>query len=375
VSFSNSLNEKRPTGDSPILFEKFPALEKHIPWIKLADLPTPVRKLDNLGRTIGYNNIWIKRDDESSDIYGGNKVRKLEFVLPDAIKKKRSTILTYGGIGTNHGLATTIHGRRLELKTILIMIDQPLDGHVQENLLLNRHFGAELCYAGGRMGALLNTCRYYLSRQRLYLLPPGGSSVLGSLGYVNAAFELKKQVDAGEMPNPKYIFVTVGSKGTMAGLLLGARLSGLDTTVIGVRVSTQVRAAEINTAKLANKMSKLMRKYDSSIPVTVFRPEDIHIIHDFYGGEYGRATPEGKDARDLFWKTEKMTLELTYTGKTVAAMLHYIKKHPELNNDPTLYWHTYNGVDLSKIIIEDHDYTRLPHPFHRFFETNLISYI
>lgn len=375
MSFSNSLNEKRPTGERPLLFEKFPALEKHIPWIELADLPTPVKKLENLGSSIGYNNIWMKRDDQSSRLYGGNKVRKLEFVLPDAIRKKRSNILTYGGIGTNHGLATTIHGARLGLKTILIMIDQPLDGHVQENLLLNRHFGAELCYAGSRAGALLNTCKYYLTRPGLYLLPPGGSSVLGSLGYVNAAFELKKQVDAGEMPNPKYIFVTVGSKGTMAGLLLGARLSGLDTTIVGVRVSTQVIPCEANTAKLANNMNKLLHKYDPSIPVTTFNPDEIHIIHDFYGGAYGRATPEGEEARELVWKTEKISLELTYTGKTVAAMLDYIKKHPEMNNDPVLYWHTYNGVDLSKIILEDHDYTRLPRPFHRFFETNLISYI
>lgn len=375
MSLSNSQNNKSPTGERPLLFEKFPALEKHIPWIKLADLPTPVNKLENLGSSIGYNNIWMKRDDQSSRLYGGNKVRKLEFVLPDAIKKKRSNILTYGGIGTNHGLATTIHGARLGLKTILIMIDQPLDGHVQENMLLNRHYGAELCYAGSRVGALLNTCRYYLTRPRLYLLPPGGSSILGSLGYVNAAFELKKQVDSGEIPSPKYIFVTVGSKGTMAGLLLGARLSRLNTTIIGVRVSTQVIPCEVNTAKLANKMNILLHKYDPGIPVTAFNPEDIHIIHDFYGGAYGRATLEGKEARDLFRKTEEIDLELTYTGKTVAAMLDYINKHPELNNDPILYWHTYNGVDLSKIIAEDHDHTRLPGPFHRFFETNLISYI
>jgi D-cysteine desulfhydrase len=338
-------------------------------------LPTPVQKLDNLGRAVGCNNIWIKHDDRSSDLYGGNKVRKLEFVLPDAVRKKRSNILTYGGIGTNHGLATTIHGKRLGLKTILIMIEQPLDSHVQENMLLNRHFGAELCYAGSRAGALLNTARYYLTRPGLYLLPPGGSSVLGSLGYVNAAFELKKQVDAGEVPNPKYIFVTVGSKGTMAGLLLGARLSGLDTTIVGVRVSTQVIPCETNTAKLANNMNKLLHKYDPAIPLAIFNPDEIHIIHDFYGGAYGKATPEGEEARDLLWKTDKLSLELTYTGKTVAAMLDYIKKHPEMNNDPVLYWHTYNGVDLSKIILEDHDYTRLPRPFHRFFETNLISYI
>lgn len=359
----------------PILFEKYPALENHIPWTNLSSCPTAVHKLSNFGKCIGYNHIWIKRDDESSDIYGGNKVRKLEFVVADALQKKRNTILTYGGIGTNHGLATTIHSRRLGLKTIIIMNNQPLSDHVQENLLLNQHFGAELCYARNRIEVVFKTCSYYLGRRHLYLLPLGGSSILGSLGYVNAALELKRQVDSGDIPKPKYIFVAAGSKGTIAGLSLGVKLAGLSTKIIGVRIVPHVIASEKKIAKLTNNICSLLRKYDHNIPPTVFRPEDIHIIHDFYGGEYGRATPEGKKALDLLWTTEKIRLELTYTAKTVAAMLAYIKNNPDIKNDTSLYWHTYNGVNLSNIILADHDYTKLPLPFHRFFKTNLISYL
>ncbi|MBM3167251.1 MAG: pyridoxal-phosphate dependent enzyme, partial [Chloroflexi bacterium] len=120
-------------GDSiePLLFRKYPALKGHIAWQSLGNFPTPVRKLEKLGKEIGHQNIWIKQDDKSSDAYDGNKVRKLEFILPEALRLKRKTIITFGGIGTNHGLATTIHGRRLGLDTLLVLVDQPVTAHVQ----------------------------------------------------------------------------------------------------------------------------------------------------------------------------------------------------------------------------------------------------
>ncbi|MCK5590061.1 MAG: pyridoxal-phosphate dependent enzyme, partial [Dehalococcoidales bacterium] len=135
----------------PILFEMYPGL-RDIPWRSLGNFPTPVTKLEKLGEELGYENIWIKEDDKSSDYYGGNKVRKLEFTLPDALQKKKKTVMTYGGIGTNHGLATAIQGNRLGLNTLLLLVDQPVTTHVQENLLLFQHFGAQLCYVKNKAG-------------------------------------------------------------------------------------------------------------------------------------------------------------------------------------------------------------------------------
>jgi D-cysteine desulfhydrase len=356
----------------PPLFEKYPALEKHLPWICLSNCPTPVQKLEKLGKEIGHDNLWIKRDDKSSEIYGGNKVRKLEFMLADALKKGCKWVITFGGIGTNHGLATTIHASRLGLKTALVLINQPLSDHVQENLLLDCHFGAEIHYAPSMIIGGFQTAGVYLKHGLVYFIPPGGSSILGSIGYVNAALELKQQVDAGLLPEPEYIFCALGSKGTLAGLVLGARLAGMKTKVIGVRVATEWITHAKNTVRLANRMAALLRKYDKTIPVVKFGMEDIHIIHDFFGGEYGRITPEGKEALELMQRTEGIKLELTYTAKTLAGLLDFIKRHPELNNAPLLFWNTYNGVDLTQTIIENHDYTKLPKSLQWCFDKNLI---
>jgi len=358
-----------------ILFERYPGLKNKIAWQCLGNFPTPVRKLENLGREINYENIWIKEDNKSSTHYGGNKVRKLEFILPDALRKKKKTIMTYGGIGTNHGLATTIYSNRLGLSTLLLLVDQPLTAHVQENILLFQHFGAQLCYVRNIAGAVLKSIWYFLSKRNVYYLSPGGSSPLGSLGFVAAAFELKKQIDAGELPEPKYIFVALGSKGTMGGLLVGSRLIGLNSTIIGVRVSYDWITNEKATANLANKIISLMRKCDKQVPSIKFSYRDIHIVHDFYGGEYGLPTPEGREAMKILEKTENVKLELTYTAKAFAALLDFVKTCKEIDNPPILFWNTFNAVDLTPIIKQAHDYKKLPKSFHKFFETNLISYL
>ncbi|MBM4452118.1 MAG: pyridoxal-phosphate dependent enzyme [Chloroflexi bacterium] len=364
-------------GDSiePLLFQKYPALKGHIAWQSLGNFPTPVRKLEKLGKEIGHQNIWIKQDDKSSDAYGGNKVRKLEFILPEALRLKRKTIITFGGIGTNHGLATTIHGRRLGLDTLLVLVDQPVTAHVQEDLLLFHHFGAEICRAHNTFGAGLRTIGYFLTRPGLHFVPTGGSSPLGALGFVNAAFELKNQIESGQLPEPKYIFLALGSKGTLAGLMVGCRLAGLKSTVIGVRVAYHWLANEKNTAKLANSVISLMRRHDKAVPDISFSEKDIHVVHDFFGEGYGFATSQGKEALGLIARTENVELDLTYTAKAFAALLDFVKKHRELGNTPILFWHTYSSVDLTTIVKQDHDYTKLPGSFHDVFQTNMIPYI
>lgn len=358
----------------PLLFEVYPGL-RNLPWRSIGNFPTPVRKLDRLGEKLGYENIWIKQDDQSSDVYGGNKVRKLEFLFPDALQKKKKTILTYGGIGTNHGLATAVHGSRLGLNTLLLLVDQPLTGHVQENLLLFHHFGAQLCYAKNAAGAVLQSIRFFLSKRQTYYVPPGGSSPRGSLGFVAAAFELRKQIEEGQIPEPKYIFVALGSKGTMAGLLAGSRLAGLSSTIIGIRVTYPWMANEKTTANLANKVIDLMRKHDRKVPPVRFGAEDMHVLHDFFGTAYGAATPEGEEAIKMLEATEDIRLDATYTGKAFAALLHFARTQKESERSPILFWNTFNSVNLTPLIKKDHDYKKLPESFHKFFRENLIPYL
>lgn len=355
-----------------VLFERYPGLRENIAWKCLGNFPTPVRKLEELGKEVKYENIWIKEDDKSSEYYGGNKVRKLEFILADVLQKKKKTIMTYGGIGTNHGLATVIHGNRLGLNTLLLLVDQPLTSHVQENLLLLQHFGAQLCCAKNAAGAALKSIWHYLSKRNVYYLSPGGSSPLGSLGFVAAAFELRKQIDAGEIPEPKYIFVALGSKGTMAGLLAGGRLAGLNSTIIGVRVSYHWITNEKATANLANKIIGLLRRYDKEVSSVKFSHRDVQIMHDFYGGEYGLPTSEGREALEILRRSENIKLDLTYTAKAFAALFDFIRTHKELDNAPILFWNTLSSTDLGSITKDAHDYRKLPRAFHKFFEATPI---
>jgi D-cysteine desulfhydrase len=319
-----------------------------------------VQKLQKLGGAIGYENIWIKRDDRSSEIYGGNKVRKLEFAIADALRKKKKYIITPGGVGTNHGLATAIHGGRAGLKVVLVLIPQPITGKVQENLLLDRHFGAEIIVGRSTPGAYLRAAWAMLTHPNFYLLWAGGTSPLSTLGYVNAAFELKQQVEAGLLPEPAYIFGATGSMGTTAGLIVGARLAGLKGRIVGVRVSMEGYSNVRGIVSLCNKTAALMRRHDPSVPEMKFTAADFDLETGFYGGQYGRVTPEGMAAVDLIREAEGIKLETTYTGKALAAMLDCVKRDKSLNGAPVLFWNTYNGVDFSRVLAAEHDYTRLP---------------
>ena len=342
------------------LFEKYPALEKRLPWIPIGTYPTPVQKLENLGRAVGYENVWIKRDDKSSDVYGGNKVRKLEFAIADALRKKKKYMITVGGIGTNHGLATTIHCGNAGIKTVLCLIPQPITEKVQENLLLDQHFGAEINVGRNMTETYLRAAWALLTHPNFYLLWAGGTSPLSTIGYVNAALELKGQIDSGLLPEPGYIFGATGSMGTTAGLIVGARLAGLKSRIIGVKVSMDEYSNVKGIVSLANKTAALMHRYDQTVPAMKFIPADFDLELNFFGGEYGRVTPEGMAAVELIKETEGINLETTYTGKALAAMLNFVKKNKSHKGAPVLFWNTYNSVDFSHELAGNHDYTRLP---------------
>jgi 1-aminocyclopropane-1-carboxylate deaminase/D-cysteine desulfhydrase-like pyridoxal-dependent ACC family enzyme len=358
--------------DKPLIFERFAELEENIPWLSIGTLPTVVERMEKLEQTMNYDSIWIKRDDKSSDKYGGNKIRKLEFVLADALDKGKEKIMTFGGIGSNHALATAIFAKELGLGAILVLVDQPLTEHVQEQLLRYDFFGAKLSYAKNTAGAVMKGL-WHLITKRPYFLWIGGSSPLGTLGFVNAGFELAQQVEQGLLPKPEHVFVAHGSMGTGAGLKVGFALAGLDTDLVCVRVTDQGMTDEKKTAKLCNKAVDLLRSSSSEIPELKFKPEDIHMVHDFAGPCYGSVTEEGLEAVRMAYETDGIKLETTYTAKAFACMIDYVKNGKV--SGPVLFWNTYNSVDLTHIVKEHNDFRRLPKSFHKFFRENLISYI
>lgn len=351
------------------LFKKYPELEGVLPRVSLGNFPTPVQRLSHLGN----DNLWIKRDDLSSGIYGGNKLRKLEFILADAIKKGRDKVITMGGIGTNHGLASAIFCHELGLQCKLLLYHQPVNSYVKRNMLLFLKYEAEPVYLKGvfrTAATLLLTQR--LLNPRAYILEAGGSSPLGTVGIVNAMFELKEQIDAGILPEPRYIFCPLGSNGTMAGLSLGALLAGLTTTVIGVRITMDaVGPIAIASAKTVEKLMRktygLLKKYLRGVPdITI--PQQ-RVINDYIGDGYGCATRECREAQSLMNDREGIALDPTYTAKTFAALCDFIKT-PGHEKEPILFWHTYSSADMTKQS-QSVDYHRLPPALRRIYETEI----
>ncbi|MHA1605729.1 MAG: 1-aminocyclopropane-1-carboxylate deaminase/D-cysteine desulfhydrase, partial [Candidatus Freyarchaeota archaeon] len=303
--------------EAPLLFKRYPGLKEHIPWTPLIR-ETPVEKLQNLGEKLSLNELWVKRDDQTTDVYGGNKPRKLEFVLADAIQQGKEKVITYGGLGSNHCLATLIFASKLGLKAILVLFDQPLTPHVQRQLLLFQSLGAELIH--------LSDFDYNAlpDQEKIYNIPPGGTSPLGILGFIDAALELKQQIEKGLMPKPEYIFVAAGSCGTMAGLDLGAKLFGLNTTVVGVRVTAKEWANPGVVTQYEKEAYDLIKDYIEGVPEPDF--EDITMLDDYAGPEYGAPTKEGVEAIELMKKYENIQLETTYTGKALAGLINYTRK-------------------------------------------------
>jgi len=358
--------------DSPALFMHYPDLRKNVPWISLGSFPTPVSQLKNLG----YDNLWIKHDDQTSPVYGGNKVRKLEFLLADAIKKKARRVITFGATGTNHGLATSIYSRKLGLDCTLLLFWQPVTKNVKRNLLLFKKYQAETIYKKTVFKTLIS---FYLTQKirhpGAYPIFAGGSNPIGAIGFVNAAFELKSQIERGHIPEPEIIICPAGSTGTAAGLLLGSLLAGLKASIHAVRVTAShfgpfETCTSGSIQKLAQKTYEYLKTTCPDLPDVNIKPPKV--LNDYFGEGYGQVTDKGKNAYRQLKEKENIILDPTYTSKTFAAVLDYCTE-PENRNKPIVYWHTYNSVDMSEQA-ESVDYRQLPENLQKFIEAEEIDF-
>lgn len=361
--------------ERPLLFEACPSLRGRVDWMPLGDYPTPVERMPGLCGAEGLTDFYVKRDDLSSSHYGGNKVRKLEFVLARALARGHDTVLTYGAVGSNHVLATVIHGARVGVKTIALVAPQPNAAYVRRNLLLDYSCGARFAVADSMAQIPLALAKGMLrgfdpSKRKLpYLVPPGGSYLWGSLGFVDGALELKAQVEAGLLPEPEFIFATYGSGSTAAGLEAGVRLAGLSSRVVSVRV---VDAFVCNRWILCYHVNRAIRFLSRHCPGSGMRPlhpRELLFIDDFAGPTYARFTPESVEAVRKVKECDGIKLDGTYTGKTMAAALDFIRRNG-LERRPMLFWDTLNSVDLYPEV-RDLDYHALPTHLHRYFEEPL----
>jgi D-cysteine desulfhydrase len=358
------------------LFEQYPLLGEKLAYVPLGEFPTPVRKLERLGPELGIGQLYIKRDDLSGKLYGGNKPRKLEFILGSALRCKAKEVITFGCAGSNHALATAIYAQQVGLKSISMLMPQPNARYVRRNLLMSHHCGAELHLCGTGLESAVNiplvytAAIYQLKKGRFpYFVPPGGSSALGVAGYVNAALELRAQITSGEIPGPQYVYVACGTMGTAAGLILGLRAAGLGARVVSVAVSGERYTNSRAMIGLINKTNSLLCSLDASFPKLEFSETDVDIRHGYFGQRYALFTNEGMEAVSLMRESEGIKLDGTYTGKTLAALRHD-GKNGSLRDKTVLFWNTLNSRDFSDDT-SDLDYHDLPRPFHRYFEEDV----
>lgn len=353
--------------DALPLFKAYPELCGNIPWIPLGKFPSPVKRLSKLEKNLGVKELWIKRDDLLHSSYGGNKVRKLEFILADARSRGAKTLITAGALGSNHALALTVHSRGFELKPVLVLFDQPVTRHVRKNLLLNSHFGAEIHFAHSYLKlpfiVVKEFIKNFLSGGKPTYIPAGGTTPLSTLGYVSAAFELKEQIEIGDMPKPDCIFVSGGTGGTMAGLILGSMLSGLNAKIIGVTVTPKFIINRFTILRLMGETFNLMRAHAPKINKPNISLSDVSILTTYLGRGYGHMTEKSKEAVRIAALEEGPRLEETYTGKTFAAFLDFIRTQ---SRGVFLFWNTFNSVDLNESI-KDVNYRSLPQGFHKLF--------
>ncbi|HET9476678.1 MAG TPA: pyridoxal-phosphate dependent enzyme [Dehalococcoidia bacterium] len=357
-----------PTATTPYpLFERYPALTQTLPRVTLSDGPSPVSRLEAISRGSGQE-VWIKNDGLYGTLYGGNKPRKLELVLPRAMATGARTVMTTGPLGTHHGLATALLGRELGLKVALLLTYQQPNAHIIRQLCRMQKAGAELHYVRSGPGIVLMApylALKYTGRdrgRRPYLLPPGGSTPLGALGYVNAAFELAEQVKAGELPEPASIVLPVGTGGTAAGLALGLGLAGLQTKIVGVAITRAPTTWALTVRRLAAETAGVMRR--NGVRDLPSRLAGVKVFGRWLGGGYGLATRESQEALQLMAAEEGVLLEPTYTAKTVAGLLSMCAGG-DLRG-PILYWHTYDARLAGEADFGPADYAALPREFRRF---------
>ncbi len=299
----------------------------------------------------GRARVWVKRDDLSSDIYGGGKVRKLEYVLANPPHNTDAPVLSLGGTGSHHLLAVALFlapmGRTLHALTF----DQVMTPHVRMGLSVLASLGTQFWHARTRTGLPLAWLRYQLfqrpTRRGVYM-PPGASDGLGGLGFVAAGVELGRQIADGELPHPGRIYVTGGSAGTSAGLAIGLSIAGVATHIRIISAVETIGFNRLMYTRMLGQVFSCMRKHGFEARGRVgglLREAGVtwSIDHSQVGPGYAVPTPAGKQAIAAAGRGG-MQLETTYTGKCVAAMLHEFEADDV--EGPVVFWNTHASNDL-----------------------------
>lgn len=306
--------------------------------------PTPLRFATD--PTTRSAMLAVKDDGQAGALYGGNKVRKLEYLLADAKNRGASRAITCGAIGSNHCLATALYANEVGMTAELHHFPQEVTEHVHKNLLALATLDVELIHHDAIEPWLqaIRSCptRADVESNESYWIPAGGTTPLGALGFVDAAIECVSQYRAANVQLPDYVYVPVGTAGTLIGLALGFALERAATTVVGVQVTPPGIVSEAEIERLGQQTAALLRARGQQLSWDDAR---WAVRRDFLGPGYGIPTDAGRQA--IRWSSEVLGLELesTYTAKCVAALVHDLNDG-RLREKSVLYWYTLNQVSL-----------------------------
>jgi D-cysteine desulfhydrase family pyridoxal phosphate-dependent enzyme len=297
-----------------------------------AHLPTPVEELPRLREALGGPRLLIKRDDQTGLAFGGNKTRKLEFLVAEAREQGAKTLITGGALQSNHCRQTAAAAARFGFECILVLAgDKPQQS--SGNLLLDQLFGAQIVYVADRKDRdrILQETFERATREgkKPYLVPYGGSNATGALGY---AFAMKEVID--QNVNADWIVFASSSGGTHAGLLLGQRVFRFRGKILGISVDEPEEWLKNEVSQLASATSE---KLGDRIE---FKPADVLVNADYCDAGYGVVTEREREAIRLFANSEGLLLDPVYTGRAAAGMIDLIRKGFFKKNETVLFLHT-----------------------------------
>jgi len=348
------------------LKERFPRLGNQLPRSDFATLPTPVRQHEVLFQG-SSGRISVKYDNLTGSLYGGNKIRKLEYIFPRAAKKHCLRIATFGAAGSNHALATALYAREAGFDCTCFLSHQAKTPLVAATLNLHIRNGTELVRYGGTYSSRIKVLREHLWGRHAWVIPMGGSSWLGTVGFVAAGLELAAQIADGDDSPPDRLYVGAGTMGTAAGLALGLALAGMPTEVHAVRVSDVSIMNQQALNELMQKTTLMMHRCDDTVPANLAERANIRIRDDFFGPGYAQGTEATASAIEFSSSELNLALETTYTGKTMSALLADWQEIAA-ENLKVLYWHTYNSVPFDIPDDGPIDDAALPEEFLRYFQ-------
>jgi D-cysteine desulfhydrase family pyridoxal phosphate-dependent enzyme len=303
--------------------------------LHFAHLPTPIEELPRLSKALDGPRLLVKRDDQTGLAFGGNKTRKLEFLVAEALEQGARTLISGGALQSNHCRQTAAAAARFGLDCILVLNGEMPD-RPSANLLLDQLFGAEIVTIADRTlrdRTLQNTFdRAIVDGKKPYLVPYGGSSPTGALGYAFAMEELMKQME--DFRSVDWIVFATSSGGTHAGLVLGQRAFGFKGKVLGISIDEPEAWLMTHVSQLASDASERMGERIE------FKPEDVLANDNYCKAGYGVLTDAEREAVQLFAKYEGLLLDPVYTGRAAAGMIDLIRKGFFKNDETVLFWHT-----------------------------------